>query len=480
MGAPAIRLLDSRGRPLVNQSYEAAGQGRRATHWVALSSGPNRALSYGLATLRNRSRAAYRNNSWIWQAIERLVSNEIGVGVTLRSRARDEGFRKAANALWERSRRELDPEGLLAFGGLQAQLACTRLLAGEVFLRRRRRMPTDGLAVPLQVQVLEPEFVPLGYGRDFANGHFVRDGIELNRRGQRVAYWMYTEHPQDDGRATGFDRLVRIPARDVIHHYLPTRPGQRRGEPIAVRSLLGAHTFDSYEDAELVRKQTRAPFTGAVYREAFADQDWRYDPFRGTPVAGASDPEVDVAAGTFLALAPGEKVTLFDADDNGAGLAEYSRQVLLKIAAGLGVPYEILSGDWKQVNDRLVRSILNEFRRGIEAAQDHFIHQVCRGVWAWWMDAAMADGSLPAPNYAARRADYQVLQARPHGWRHFNPVQDVEAKIKALEARLTSRQAVIDEQPGPSVEEIDAQIAEDAERSPRQAPAQPTQPIRRI
>jgi lambda family phage portal protein len=294
---------------------------------------------------------------------------------------------------------------------------------------------------------------------------YVRDGIEFNRRGARVAYWMHTEHPQDDGRAAGFNNLVRIPARDVIHHYLQTRPGQRRGEPVAVRSLLGAHTFDSYEDAELVRKQTRAPFTGAVYREAFADQDWRFDPFTGAPISGASDPEVDVAAGTFLALAPDEQVKLFDADDNGAGLAEYSRQVLLKIAAGLGVPYEVMSGDWKQVNDRLVRAILNEFRRGIEAAQDHFIHRVCRGVWAWWMDAAVADGSLSAPDYAARWADYQTLQARPHGWRHFNPVQDVEAKIKALEARLTSRQAVIDEQPGPSVEEIDAQIAEDAARN---------------
>jgi capsid protein len=62
MSVPSIRLLDARGRPLVNQSYEAAGQGHRATHWVAPSSGPNRALSYGLTTLRNRARAAYRNN----------------------------------------------------------------------------------------------------------------------------------------------------------------------------------------------------------------------------------------------------------------------------------------------------------------------------------------------------------------------------------------------------------------------------------
>ena len=133
MGVPS-RILDHRGRPLVvAQSYEGAGQGRRAKAWVAPSSGPNRALSYGLATLRNRARAADRNNAWLWQAIDRLVSNEVGVGVTLRSRAKDNAFRKQANELWSQSRNELDPEGLLNFGGMQAQAVRGRRVAGEVF-----------------------------------------------------------------------------------------------------------------------------------------------------------------------------------------------------------------------------------------------------------------------------------------------------------------------------------------------------------
>lgn len=462
MPVPAVQLLDHRGQPLrLNSAYEAAGTGRRATNWAAPSSGPNNALNYGLATLRNRSRAADRNNPWLWQAIDRLVSNEVGVGVTLRSRAKDAAFREAAFALWNRSRRELDPEGVLDFGGLQAQAVRARRVAGEVFLRRRRRYSSSALAVPLQVQVLEAEYVPLGYNRDLPAG-YIRDGIEFNQMGQRVAYWLYPAHPQDD-IARGFGALIRVPASDIIHHYCPTRPGQRRGEPTAVRGLLPAHTFDSYEDAELVRKQTRAPFTGAITREAYSDQDWRFDPFTGNRLSTVVDPQVDVEPGTFLALSPGEKLDLFAADDNGSGLAEYSRQVLLKIAAGAGVPYELVSGDWKNVNDRLVRAILNEFHRAIEAAQDHLLtFQLCLGVWSWWMDAAVYSGRLQAPDYALRTSDYLAVQARPHGWRYVNPSQDIDAKIKAIDARLTSRQTVIDEQPGPSVEEIDEQIAEDA------------------
>jgi len=41
---------------------------------------------------------------------------------------------------------------------------------------------------------------------------------------------MYPSHPQDDVRL-GYNRPRRVPAADVIHHYCPLRPGQRRGEP---------------------------------------------------------------------------------------------------------------------------------------------------------------------------------------------------------------------------------------------------------
>lgn len=468
---PARSIVDHRGRPIVAKLYEGAGAGRRTSNWVAPATGPNRALSYNLGTLRNRARAADRNNPWLWQAIDRLVSNEVGVGVTLRSTAKDKDFRDAVNALWQRSRNELDPTGLLNFGGLQAQMVRSRRVAGEVFIRRRRRrVGVNGLAVPIQIQVLESDFAPIGYSKDLPNGNYVRDAIEYNQIGGISAYWLYRSHPTDDGPTRFYGEPVRVPAADVIHHYMPARPGQRRGEPNAVRSLLGAHTFDSYEDAELVRKQTRAPLTGAIYREAYSDQDWKFDPFTGAPIGGEESPVVDVEPGTFLGLAPGERVDLFKADDNGAGMAEYARHVLMKISAGFGVPYEVMSGDWSKVNDRLVRAILNEFHRAIESAQDHLlIHQVCLGVWTWWMDSAVFSGLLRPADYANTRHERLAVQARPHGWKYVNPSQDIDAKIKALSARLTSRQEIRDEMPGASLEEIYAQIEEDPAPLPDQS-----------
>ena len=42
---------------------------------------------------------------------------------------------------------------------------------------------------------------------------------------------------------------------------------------------------------------------------------------------------------------------------------------LLQAAAGSSTPYEILTGDMREVNDRALRVVLNEFRRRLEQLQ---------------------------------------------------------------------------------------------------------------
>lgn len=242
------------------------------------------------------------------------------------------------------------------------------------------------------------------------------------------------------------NKIVRVPASMVIHHYLPTRPGQIRGEPDSIQALLKAYTFDSYDDAELTRKQTRAPYTGFLGREAYDETDYLYDPFTGALKNEDSSGVVQIAAepGTVLTGLPGEALTLFDGDDTGQGYADFMRQQLLGIAAGLGLPYELLTGDWSKVNDRLVRAILNEYRREIEACQDQLTtYQICNGVWSWWFDAAVASGKLVIPGYAKNREEVQAVEWRPQAWPYVSPESDVKAKIKAIDADLSSLDAEV-------------------------------------
>lgn len=452
--------------------YEAATQHtQRVTNWFAPSSGPNTTLLANLATLRNRSRAAQRNNPWVSMAIERSVSSEIGTGIVPRFRAKDREFTEAFRNLFDQFSEQCSTDLQLDFYGLQAQVCRTRRVAGECFIRLRRRPVASGFSIPIQLQVVEPEYVPLDKTEMLPNGNRVIGGIEFNRRGQRVAYYMYPQHPDDHLESLSFNgRFIRVPAADVIHHYNPLRPGQVRGEPDAAQALLRAHTFDAYDDAELMRKQTRAPFTGFLSRDTFAQQDFMYDPFTGQALSSSQQaqdiPELDVAPGMILQGLAGEKLELFPGDDSGRGYADFMRQQLLAIAAGMGIPYELMTGDWSRINDRLYRAMINEFRRGIESIQDHLaVFQVSRTIKDWAIASAVSTGRIRVGivDYQTSMKDYHKTDWRPQVFRHIHPEQDVNAVVKAIEARLTSRDAEIAKL-GYDAEEIDEQIVEGQKR----------------
>jgi lambda family phage portal protein len=270
----------------VRNAYEAGSTGRRLGRWNPISSGPNASVIADLERLRARSRDLVRNNPWISRGVNSWVANEIGCDITFKSAAPDEAFRTAADELWERQCAHFDADGMQHFSGMLAQIVRTRRDAGEIFVRRRQRNLSDGLPVPVQYQLLEPEFCPVWYSESNPTRR-IHAGIEFNLIGKRTAYWMYRAHPGDgifftDARQ---QELVAVPASQVLHHFKQLRPGQIRGVPAIVQAMIRAKDFDEYDDAELVRKKNRAAFTGAIQRPNYnPDVDDKFDPLTGEPI----------------------------------------------------------------------------------------------------------------------------------------------------------------------------------------------------
>lgn len=448
------------------QAYQASSTGRRLSSFSAPNLGPNTASLSELDLLRNRSRSALRNNPWIKRGINADVANEIGTGIVPRSKAPNVEFKKEIRELWNDWLHQADADGVLSAYGIQQICARARREAGEVFIRIRKRKPADGLIVPIQFQVLEADYCPTTYNKVLRNGNKVIAGIEFNLIGKRVAYWMHPSHPSDT--LSIVNTPIRIPGDQIIHHYIPTRPGQIRGEPVTIQSLIKSFNFDQYDDAELERKKTRANYTGVITKNFPADEDhWKYDPVTGDPVeaeAGEEDSYINAQPGTMASLLPGEDVTLFPGDESGNGYADFVRQQLLGIAAGLGVPYELLTGDYSKINDRIWRAIMNQYRREIEQTQNLFtIQHICMGMWHAFVDMAVLSGNVTTKEYGTKRHQYLRADYRPPAWAYINPLQDVNALIKTMEARLDSRQSIVAGR-GRDVEEVDAQIAEDAKR----------------
>jgi lambda family phage portal protein len=447
----------------VRNSYEGGSMSRRTYGWHAPTVTANEGVLGNLATLRRRSRAAVRNDGYAKGGIETLTTEIVGTGVSLRSKAEDPAIRNAINALWVEWGEACDADGMLPFEGLQTLAVRGWLEGGESFTRLRPRLLSDGLPVPLQLQVLEAEQCPLTY-TDW--GRRIRAGVEFSPLGVKSAFWFHPSRPELDD----FDQsqLRRVLSDQVVHLFDPLRAGQIRGIPQLTAALVRLFMLDKYDDASLVRQHLANLFVG--FRTASAGlNDETINPLTGQPPIDATGdrPMIGLEPGIFQELAPGEEVEFSDPPDPPVTYEPFVRQQLRAAAAAAGLPYELFSGDMSAVNDRTVRVLLVKFRRKIMAWQHQIVgFKFCRTIWYAFMDAAVLAGKLPiAPAaYAANREAYAAVDWSAHGWPYINPVQDVASQKAAIRAGLTSRRAVVAEQ-GDSVEDIDREQADDNQRA---------------
>ena len=453
----------------IKASYEGAGEGRRSASWDAPDIGINSINTPALRNLRARSRAAVRNDPYAFNVIDKRVSNLIGTGITPRPKIEDDTLRKVQQELWEDWVDESDADGLTDFYGQQALIARTVETAGECFVRLRPRSLDENFTVPLQLQVLAPEFVPHDKFEPAKNGNTIRAGIEFNPAHQRVAYWMYRVHPRDASSLNaGYNQLVRIPAAQVLHIFEPVEPGQLRGVPRLAPVLKRLRSLDNYDDAVLFRQEVANLFAGFISRPPPEATQQPRDPVTGQLLTEDRDgftPMVALEPGTMQELGPGEEVEFSKPPDAGNNYPDFMRQQLMAAAAGTGTPYEILTGDMREVNDRALRVVLNEFRRRLEQLQfGVYVHQLCRPVRAAWMDMAVLAGRLKLDNYAQRRREYLRTRWVPQGWAYIQPVQDIQARMMEVNAGFNSRSEMV-LRSGYDAETVDAENAADQARA---------------
>lgn len=463
----------------VSARYDAAGNGRRLSGWIAPPTGPNRATE-GQMKLRDRSRDASRNE-WAGASTERVMkTNLIGVGIQARFKTKDAKRKAKLRKWWADFAASADADGVLDLFGLEALVVGSWFTSGEVFARLRPRRTSDGLPVPMQVQLLESDMVPV-FNADvwpgMSAGNKIRQGIEFNLIGKRVAYWMYREHPGDSISGVSSADLVRVPAESVLHIYNPRRPGQLRGVPEMAPSLTKLRAVMDFDDATLERQRIANLYVGFYTSAAPAGGDLKFDPLTGKTIESYEQdggPVVGMMPGIMQQLRPGEDVKFSDPPGTGGDYREFMRQQYLGVGAGPGVPYELMSGDIREVSDRSLRVVITEFRRYCQQLQWlMIIPQFCRPIIVAAANASLLAGYLTAEE----AADAIDVEWQPHGWDYINPTQDVEAKGKEIEYGIRARSQIISEN-GDDPDEVDTARAEDQAREKRlgveREPASPT------
>lgn len=363
---------------VLKRRFDGAAGGRRNEGWRSTGNDANAEILPALAKLRNRARELRRNNPYAERAITGIADNVIGAGIVPRPTAKTERANKRLGELWRAwgETTSCDADGLENFYGLQHKIMEAVAESGECLVRRRRRFTSDGLPVPLQLQVLEPDF--LDETKDGANGNNqIIQGVEFDPLGKRAAYWLFDDHPGANN-AWRSNQSRRVPADDVIHVFLPKRPGQARGFTWLAPVMQRLRNFDDMEDAVMEQAKIAACFAAFVTKDADS----------GAMGAGRTTPLIDrVEPAMIQELAMGESVT-FASPPTFNGYTTYAWQVLHAVGVGIGVPYELLAGDLKGVNFSSGRMGWLHFARRVDVWQWRMlIPQLCDQTWRWFMEA---------------------------------------------------------------------------------------------
>lgn len=470
--------------PSTRAVYDAASTKRRSSAWGGVNGGPNVPMG-SLTTLRNRARDAVRNIGVMDSAVATIETNVVGTGIKPQFTTTDSGLNKELGELWREWTLESDPSGQLSFYGQQQLSVRSTVEAGEMFGRLRIRGRSDGLSVPLQVQLMEGEHCPVEKTEQLGGNHII-GGIEFTPFGKRAAYWMYAHHPSDTytrwDQSGGMPR--RIPAEQIFHMMQVRRIGQVRGEPWLARALVLANELHILKDAEMVRKKIaamlvafrRRPVPESMSLEELAEK-W------GQALIEQGIGQAVMHPGSIVDLEPGEDIQISSPADVGGNFEVFIREINRSMAASVGVLYEQLTGDYGNLNDRTLRAAINEFRRRCAMWQHHMVaFQMCRPVHQTWIRLAVLSKAIRPP-YGMSDRDLRSVKWVPQGWPYIHPVQDVEATNKAIRGGLTSRAEAVSQR-GDDVEAIDAAQAKDNARADqlglshdsdgRRAPTDPT------
>ena len=418
------------------RSYDAASRGRRTESWKSTGSSANTEIRVAAATLRNRSRELTRNNPFAKKALQSISNNTIGIGI--RAKITSNSKSKRVHKAWTEwsDSVQCDHEARKNFGGIQKMVMRAVIESGDCLILKR--IDTQA-KVPLKLMVMEIDYLDMNKtdSQVDANGEYNFLGIRFNKKGNRIGYWLFDEHPGETRTFTSLTSKL-VSASSVIHVFEQLRPGQQLGVPFGVSAFLRARDMDEYNDAQVMRQKIAACYSVFITTDINASSTTQRAEMER------------VEPGVIQQLGVGENVQ-FGQPPTVENFAEFHRTISQGIGAGYGTTYENVTGDYSNVNFSSGKMGHIEHHRNVEDWQwNMIIPQLLQPIFVWFTESVelkgIATGGVTAGWTPPRRE--MIDQAK-----------EVKGILGALRAGLISPQDAILEQ-GYDPEEVLGEIVE--------------------
>jgi lambda family phage portal protein len=437
---------------LFSRQYEAAGASPRWPVSAIMPSQPSAALA--ARAIVGRKAAWLAANAPIASSIcHTFCTSLIGDGPSVQFGHPNRAMRRALEAVWGRFYRKADIEG----GDLVSVLnRVVRALVvdGEMFVR----LLTIGRG-ELRLQLLPAAQIDASINRELPGGGAIIQGVERDGNGAVLAYWILPASP-DGPLPAMIGPAVRVDASDVCHVFEPTFAGQVRGvswlHSVATRIL----ELDGTEDAGVMKAKVSCLLAGFIRSLEGAPGDDL-----------VPDAELSLEPGTMRRLRMGEDVTFSPTSDM-EGLNGFLVHLARTVAAGVGAPHELISGDLSGVNYSSAKLGLEGFRRRVKALRSSVIvSRLLLPVWERLITLEVLTGRLSAPDFERDPEPYFDAVFLFPEFASLDPYRESQADVTLLEAGLRSRQEIIAAR-GRDFDEVNGELQADTSR--------PVAPPRRI
>jgi lambda family phage portal protein len=352
--------------------YEAASRKGKFGLWRA---DRNQASTRERDTIADRSTDLTKNNPFIKKGFKTITNNVISTGITLEintEKEKNEAIYKQLWSNWALSTK-IDTTGRRSLNGLQRKIVYNLSKNGEVFIRKIVNLNAPKDEIPWQLQLLDPRMI--------ASTSEYEDGIVKDDYGKPMRYIF----KKDLTKLAYGDNLVEVDASEIIHVFDDEDCGQSRGLSIGHTIITISKNLDDYMYAQLVKQKISACFAG------FFRSD---DNAPGIPKSPEGFSEQRIEPGVIKKLDYGESMTFSDPPkvDGFNGVIEW---MLRSVAAGMGVSYESLTGDYSKVNYSSGKLGADEAHKNYNAIQDLMIDIFCSAVFEMFKSGCELIGKNP-------------------------------------------------------------------------------------
>lgn len=422
------------GTQIEQPAFEGAAINYKMERKGLLLGDPDTLAARELLNLQMRSANAIRNDGTAKSAFNKYVTS-LGV-IKVNWITKDKKRHDLMQELWEEFILNPNLDGLGTFNNTQAIWNSSIFIDGCSHTRMVFSKKDNPNRVSLKLQAIPSAMHDVLFNGE-SDKQNIRTGIKFDNLSKPIIYY-YRKGIYED---IWFDKVnsnkhTKIPAKDIVHIFDRDSPGQWLGVPELASVIVSLYELDELKDATIAKQKAAQAIAWIVENT---------NPTSFTPT-GASEIVKDTKdedkvvfkaqGGSTQYMNRGEKIQFYQSTDIGENLPVLINSELRKIAASLGIPFHLLTGDTSGLDFSSLRAIAIELRKRLEYIH-HFrtiplgISRVC---------ARFKELASLRHNVKEAKATYQLPK-----WYGVDDLKDSQADLLKLSIGGTTLQKILDD-----------------------------------